>query len=80
MRELGWERKYLRCDKGRAYFYVKGEEPLPKLTVTSESGSRVRPIPFAWLLVYLIVVLTRGVRRGLILKSSVIFLEHSEKS
>ena len=41
MRELGWERKYLRHEKGRAYFYVKGEEPLPKLTVTVESPSQV---------------------------------------
>jgi predicted P-loop ATPase len=41
MRELGWQRKYLRHKKGRAYFYVKGEEPWRKVLVTVESSSQV---------------------------------------
>ena len=49
MRELGWERTYLRHEKGRAYFYVKGEEPLPKLTVTVESPSQVTVCSDNWI-------------------------------
>ena len=42
MRELGWDRAYLRHEKGRAYFYVKGEQPWRKVIVNVESNSQVR--------------------------------------
>ncbi len=45
MRDLGWERKELRTgqsERGRSYFYVKGEQPWCKVIVNIESNSQVR--------------------------------------
>ena len=45
MRDLGWERRYLRDDDHqRRYFYVKGDQPVGKVVVVVENNSQVRTL------------------------------------
>jgi hypothetical protein len=42
MRELGWDRDYLRDGEHRYYYYIKGNKPFRKVNMTLENSSQVR--------------------------------------